>query len=361
MIPSEYYGDNIRWFIGKVEDNNDNILNLGRLRVRIHGIHSADKNLVADEDLPWASVLLPITMSGTANGTTPVGIQIGAMVFGIFLDARLSQLPLVLGSIPHDIGNRVESGYEDVVAAPLNPDEVSAQQATNNALGEYLQTLPKYSIPNIKLTKGTNETQIFQYLKSYFGANDYPAPAQTAAAFVGNFFHESSCNPKAGPNTTLGGGPINPEDAKELKSTGTTTFFGTHDRWGQENSYGIAQWNRSAKRFEALMRFYTSSPELGPPDSLAIQLPFVAWELENTHKFVANKLKKAPMTLRKANEIVLRFYETPAVALNYNYLQQGSSKRVGTGLKGTVTEQYVAEREKRYNTGEDVYEKVVAG
>ena len=361
MIPSEYYGDNVRWFIGKVEDNNDNILNLGRLRVRIHGIHSADKNLVADEDLPWANVLLPITMSGTANGTTPVGIQIGAMVFGIFLDGRLSQLPLVLGSMPHDIGNRVESSYEDVVAAPLEENKVSAQEATNNAVGEYFQTLPKYSIPNIKLTKGSNETKIFQYLKSYFSANNYPAPAQIAAAFVGNFYHESSCNPKAGPNTSLAGKALSKTDAGEIQTTGGQTYFGTHDRWGQENSYGIAQWNRSAGRFGNLTRFYNGAPNLGPPDSLGVQLPFVAWELENTHSWVANKLKKAPMTLRKANEIILRFYETPAVALNYNYQQMGKSQRVSTGLKGSVTDQYVAEREKRYSTGEDVYEKVVAG
>lgn len=358
MIPSEYYGDNVRWFIGKVEDNNDNILNLGRLRVRIHGIHSADKNLVADEDLPWASVLLPITMSGTANGTTPVGIQIGAMVFGIFLDGRLSQLPLVLGSMPHDIGNRVTSSYEDVVAAPLEENQVSAQEATNNAVGEYFQTLPKYSIPNIKLTKGSNETKIFQYLKSYFSANDYPAPAQTAAAFVGNFFHESGCKPKAGPNTSLAGGALS---AGQAARSVEQTYFGTHERWGQENSYGIAQWNRRAGRFGKLMSFYNGAPNLGPPDSLELQLPFVAWELENTHSWVAAKLKKAPMTLFKANAIVLRFYETPAVALNYNYQQLGKSKRVETGLTGTVTEQYVDERNKRYNTSLNVYEKVVAG
>jgi len=37
----------------------------------------------------------------------PDGIQVGAQVYGIFLDGKHSQSPLILGSIPHDSGLRV--------------------------------------------------------------------------------------------------------------------------------------------------------------------------------------------------------------------------------------------------------------
>ena len=45
MIPTrykEFYGDETRWFIGTVVDLNDP-MELGRIRVRIMGIHTDDK------------------------------------------------------------------------------------------------------------------------------------------------------------------------------------------------------------------------------------------------------------------------------------------------------------------------------
>ena len=101
-----FYGDQTRWFIGKVIDNNDP-LRLGRVRINIIGIHDS----VADAgDLPWASVVLPTTEGGVSTGFPP-SLDLGAQVFGIFLDGVQSQLPLVIGSIPHLLSyNDAESG-----------------------------------------------------------------------------------------------------------------------------------------------------------------------------------------------------------------------------------------------------------
>ena len=53
------------------------------------------------EDLPWATVLVPATEGGiSGTGRSPNGIQQGAWVFGIFLDGKHSQNPLILGSLP---------------------------------------------------------------------------------------------------------------------------------------------------------------------------------------------------------------------------------------------------------------------
>lgn len=96
----KFYGDETRWFVGVVEDNDDPE-QLGRVRVRIFGIHSPYYKDIEIEDLPWAAVLMPATEGGVSGtGRSPNGIQQGAYVFGLFLDGKQSQNPLILGSIP---------------------------------------------------------------------------------------------------------------------------------------------------------------------------------------------------------------------------------------------------------------------
>lgn len=102
MIPStfkDYYGDDTRWFLGDVVSVSDPI-QLGRVRVRIYGVHTSSERLIPDEDLPWAQPLMPITEGGTNGLGINTGIQVGARVFGVFLDGKNSQSPLVLGSLP---------------------------------------------------------------------------------------------------------------------------------------------------------------------------------------------------------------------------------------------------------------------
>ena len=104
----DYYGDNFRWFIGVVVSNNDP-LKLDRVRVRIHGIHSESTTDIPDEDLPWAQVNIPVTEDGSSGLGTNSQLKNRAQVFGIFLDGKDSQMPLVLGSIP-----KLESLRNDV-------------------------------------------------------------------------------------------------------------------------------------------------------------------------------------------------------------------------------------------------------
>lgn len=99
-MSSNFYGDDTRFFVGVVEDNDDP-LEIGRVRVRCFGVHSPYLNDIQIEDLPWASVLLPATEGGTSGiGRSPNGLLPGTYVFGMFLDGKTSQSPLVFGSIP---------------------------------------------------------------------------------------------------------------------------------------------------------------------------------------------------------------------------------------------------------------------
>jgi len=85
----------MEYFYGIVEDRQDP-LKVGRVRVRIHGIHTDDKLLIASADLPWCQVILPTTSAGLSGLGTGHGLVEGSTVFGYFRD-QAKQDPIVLG------------------------------------------------------------------------------------------------------------------------------------------------------------------------------------------------------------------------------------------------------------------------
>ena len=102
-------------FVGVVEDRFDPE-KLGRLRVRVLGIHTADKNKIATADLPWASVVLPTTSAGISGlGQSPSFIVEGAWVWGYFRDGDLMQEMVIVGTLPGkpaELGN-TDGGFYD--------------------------------------------------------------------------------------------------------------------------------------------------------------------------------------------------------------------------------------------------------
>lgn len=112
MIPKqflEYYGDQTRWFLGKVENVTDDPLQIGRVRVKIFGVYDE----IEEPDLPWAQVVIPVTQAVHESKGQYLGMLVGTHVFGIFLDGKDSQLPLVLGSLPKkdDNNQRATENY----------------------------------------------------------------------------------------------------------------------------------------------------------------------------------------------------------------------------------------------------------
>lgn len=116
MINDNFLGFNgFIWFVGVVEDRQDPT-KTGRLKVRALGHHTADLTQLPTADLPWASVMLPITSSGVSGvGQTPIGSLEGSWVFGFFRDGQRRQEMVVLGSLPGrpvELANTKEGFYD---------------------------------------------------------------------------------------------------------------------------------------------------------------------------------------------------------------------------------------------------------
>ena len=100
-IPTEFYGDNVRWFMGRCIDASPPPGLEGRIKVRCFGVHSGNTDDIPQCDLPWAQVMNPSSSYGVSGLGVSTQILPGAMIFGIFLDGTSSQLPMVLGSLPN--------------------------------------------------------------------------------------------------------------------------------------------------------------------------------------------------------------------------------------------------------------------
>lgn len=162
-ILSEFYGDNTRWFIATVVDASPPYGYEGRVKIRVHGIHTESTRLIPQSDLPWAQCVIPTTEGGASGIGRMPQLQSSALVFGMFMDGVNSQTPIILGSLPHienpsivqqgqrfeDTGtdNKPETLFEKLGAA-LKPKTTDIQ---NEAAGN-INNLVKLARENTSVT-----------------------------------------------------------------------------------------------------------------------------------------------------------------------------------------------------------------
>jgi len=277
MLENNFYGDNFRWFIARVIDNMDPD-RLGRVQVQIRGIHSTDQQEILQSSLPWASTVLPTTEGGTSGiGKIPKLLP-GALVFGIFLDGKTSQLPLVIGHL-----NQEESPtLQQKRRGALNQNSPNLNLGANSGVDG---AIIRNDIKNLDLDDNYTIAQRRLGAMIFFTDNGY-TPAQ-AAGIVGNLEGESNFN---------------------------TTVVSTSEN---ESSQGIAQWNPDVGRLQELKEFAANRLS-SDWRKFSVQLQFVKYELENYSYFQNALLKNATKFTggkdnKNATWIFLRYYENPLI------------------------------------------------
>ncbi len=85
------------WWMGIVEDRIDPA-ETGRVRVRIFGYHSPSTAELPTSELPYATIMNPVTSSGMNGIMEMPNIVKGSTVVGFFTDAD-QQVPIIMGTI----------------------------------------------------------------------------------------------------------------------------------------------------------------------------------------------------------------------------------------------------------------------
>ena len=262
-----FYGDNVRWFIGIVVSNADPLY-VGRCRVRIYGAHSDDVNEVPEASLPWASCLVPTTEDGVSGLGRSPNIKPGAMVFGFFMDAKTSQQPVIVGSIP-----RIEVLDDEKISSQDAPaiDEIDIPAERN------LTDVPtRGTTSSLESLVGSNNTEkAFNFLVG----NGYSK--EQAAGVCGNFIVESGMDP-----TIVSKVP-------------------------GEASFGIAQWNPAAGRLQRL-ESYAADRNLDYR-TLETQLQFFHYEFKTEGSYYGFNKFKAMGSYIQATVHICDKYEKPGV------------------------------------------------
>ena len=277
-----YYGDQFRWFIARVVNNNDPDM-LGRVQIRISGIHSPSQEDIPEIALPWASVILPSTEGGTSGiGRIPQLLP-GSLVVGFFIDGKTSQVPLVMGSL-----NQIEVPSDvQKTGSSVNSDTSDLTRGGNIGSDG---TVIRNQVKNIKVDD-TNIDKRRLAAMIFFTDNGY-TPSQ-AAGIVGNLEAESNFS------TTV---------VSSVKA---------------EKSQGIAQWNPAIGRLQSLKQF-AKNYNLNWQD-FHTQLQFVKHELKgkpksgdggSSHSWVQRKMDSTScyeggVIKSNATWIICKYYEAP--------------------------------------------------
>ena len=108
-----FIGGNFIWWLGQIADNSswrsneepgrfDNaalIPGFGkRYKVRIIGVHDKEEEQIKSDQLPWATIMYPVTSGGGQGGSfQTANLRQGMFVFGFWMDGQDMQVPIIMG------------------------------------------------------------------------------------------------------------------------------------------------------------------------------------------------------------------------------------------------------------------------
>lgn len=130
------------WWIGIVENRIDPY-KLGRYQVRVMGYHTGNKEALPTEDLPWATLLNPVTSASMSGIMETPNLVEGTTVVGFFSDGEDGQMPIIMGSLA---GMPYEAPVEDGFADPRG---IYPRRIEEGAEDEGLNVLNESDLPRL--------------------------------------------------------------------------------------------------------------------------------------------------------------------------------------------------------------------
>ena len=119
-----------------------------RYKVRIMGYHTDNPTELTDDDLPWASVMLPVTAGGGSGGSSQSPqIRQGNFVFGFFLDGEDAQQPIIMGILGFNNYTVVSKGVPQVKYVPFEGFK-GTDTVPQGTIRETPGSSPKTSVPS---------------------------------------------------------------------------------------------------------------------------------------------------------------------------------------------------------------------
>ena len=108
-----FIGGNFIWWLGQIADNSSwrsneepgrfenaaQIPGFGkRYKVRILGVHDKEEEEIKSDQLPWATIMYPVTSGGGQGGSfQTANLRQGMFVFGFWMDGQDMQVPIIMG------------------------------------------------------------------------------------------------------------------------------------------------------------------------------------------------------------------------------------------------------------------------
>ena len=119
IAPQETWRDNK---LGIPSDDNKDTPGFGeRYKVRIMGHHTAVPSELPDDELPWATVMYPVTAGGgTGSCSQSANLRQGMFVFGFFMDGEDGQQPVIMGVIGTNSYTAVMKNVPDAKFIPFS-------------------------------------------------------------------------------------------------------------------------------------------------------------------------------------------------------------------------------------------------
>lgn len=325
-INNAFYGDSMRWFVGVVEETGTDEPKLGRVRVRIHGVHG-DQSDINTSDLPLAQVMVPATEPGVSGLGKHPNLHIGATVVGFFLDGAASQLPLIVGSIPkiespsnEQLYNvRTDESYQDSLYRGTGKNVFGTPGSNGNAPS--IESVLAYGLDSLELNGDESYTQI---AFDYFTRTERYSSIQIAA-ILGNLLIES------------GPGDIQSDISDNDK-------------------FGIAGWSINSSRIDKLYSYAEAYNRIA--SDLFVQLSYIDWELSNIAFFKGAEFREKKNLTEAtyffhSNYIRPKFVNEEGTSINNTDLPNSSSAVVSnvdnTALKKNSEKEALIEASKIYN------------